>query len=269
MTIVAAQSVSGFFHEVVEDAMKTRRVEATEGATRYLVALLADYAHPDGRPGEALERPLTLLLDEALHAPRRRRALRAAADARRRGPLRLRLLRRPLRGPRGRPRVPAGPGHASLRSGELDAARAARTARATTCSASWPRSSASSSRCVADVADATIAMGTDSPRGLLKVYERWLKTGSERLASALTSRGVVPDARAAGRLAVSGARSASPATESRSCASGRSPRDVQAAPRARLPARPRGRRGRLRPRRRRRGARSAAASARRTTARSR
>ena len=35
----------------------------------------------------------------------------------------------------------------------------------------------------------------ESPRGLLKVYERWLKTGSERLASALTSRGVVPTAR--------------------------------------------------------------------------
>jgi hypothetical protein len=45
---------------------------------------------------------------------------------------------------------------------------------------------------VGEVADATIAMGTESPKGLLKVYERWLKTGSERLASALTSRGMVP-----------------------------------------------------------------------------
>ena len=43
-----------------------------------------------------------------------------------------------------------------------------------------------------DVADATVATGMESPRGLLKVYERWLKTGSDRLASALTSRGVVP-----------------------------------------------------------------------------
>ena len=33
----------------VEDAIKARRVDATDGATRYLVALLADYAHPDGR----------------------------------------------------------------------------------------------------------------------------------------------------------------------------------------------------------------------------
>jgi hypothetical protein len=43
-----------------------------------------------------------------------------------------------------------------------------------------------------EVADATIAMGTETSRGLLKIYERWLKTGSERLATALTSQGVVP-----------------------------------------------------------------------------
>ena len=53
---------------------------------------------------------------------------------------------------------------------------------------------------LADVADATIAMGTESSRGLLKVYERWLKTGSERLASALTARGVVPTRGTQGRL---------------------------------------------------------------------
>ena len=69
MTIVAAHSVSHFFFEAVEDAMRLQRVDATDGATRYLVALLADYVHPDRRAGEALERPLTLLFDEALHAP--------------------------------------------------------------------------------------------------------------------------------------------------------------------------------------------------------
>src|ERR1700730_11637568 len=67
--IVAAGSISGFFGEVVEDAMRARRVEATDGATRYLIGLLADYAHPGNRAGETLERPLTLLLDEALRAP--------------------------------------------------------------------------------------------------------------------------------------------------------------------------------------------------------
>jgi hypothetical protein len=45
---------------------------------------------------------------------------------------------------------------------------------------------------VAEVADATIAMSTESSRGILKAYERWLKTGSDRLASALTLQGVMP-----------------------------------------------------------------------------
>src|ERR1700723_2864770 len=67
MTIVADRSVAHFFNEVVEDALRTQRVEATEGATRYLVALLAEYAHPDGRADATLARPLTLLLDEAVH----------------------------------------------------------------------------------------------------------------------------------------------------------------------------------------------------------
>ena len=45
---------------------------------------------------------------------------------------------------------------------------------------------------LADVADATVAMGVENSRGLVKAYERWLKTGSDRLAGALTSRGLVP-----------------------------------------------------------------------------
>src|SRR5579859_7519601 len=69
MTIVAAQSVSHFFGGVVEDSIRVRGIDVTDGATRYLVALLADYAHPDRRAGEALEGPVTLLFDAALHAP--------------------------------------------------------------------------------------------------------------------------------------------------------------------------------------------------------
>jgi hypothetical protein len=45
---------------------------------------------------------------------------------------------------------------------------------------------------LADVADSAVAASLESSRGLLKVYERWLKTGSDRLATALTSRGVMP-----------------------------------------------------------------------------
>jgi hypothetical protein len=189
MAILPASSVQGFFHEVVEDAIKARRVEATEGATRYLVAVLADFAHPDRRAEEALERPLTLLLDEALHVP----------DAAERFE-RLRLL---------------GDGvlYGCGFFGESFEARGVDTkylhqlgTRAYGAASSMLRATQDSPDLfgeladkfgvfvdvVAEVADATIAMGTESPKGLLKMYERWLRTGSERLASALTSRGMMP-----------------------------------------------------------------------------
>lgn len=191
MTILAAHSVSGFFGEVVEDAMKSRRVDATDGATRYLIGLLTDYAHPDGRAGEALERPLTLLLDEALRSPdpaERFERLRSLGDG-----------------------VLYGCGffgdHFEARGVDPKYLHGLGT-RAYGAASSMLRHGGDDSTpdlfgelavkfdefvdVLADVADATIAMGTESSRGLLKIYERWLKTGSDRLASALTSRGVVP-----------------------------------------------------------------------------
>lgn len=191
MAIVATQSVSAFFGEVVEDAIRARRVDATEGATQYLVGLLADYAHPDRRAGETLERPLTLLLDEALRASdpgERFERLRTIGDG-----------------------ILYGCGffgdHFEARGVEPRYLHGLGTrAYGAASSMLGPRSEDSGPdlfgelarkfdlfvEVFADVADATIAMGTESSRGLLKVYERWLRTGSERLASTLTSRGVLP-----------------------------------------------------------------------------
>ena len=191
MTIVAAQSVSHFFHEVVEDAKRARRLDATDGATCYLVELLADFAHPDPRTGEALERPLTLLLDEALHAPEpaeRFERLRTLGDsvlygcgffgdhfeARGVDPKYLHVL-----GTRA-----YGGASSMLRHCANDASPDLFAELAEKFEAFVD--------VIAEVADATIAMSTENSRGLLHVYERWLKTGSERLASALTSRGVMP-----------------------------------------------------------------------------
>ena len=46
-SIVPAGSVSDFFHDVVGDVIRARRVDATDGATTYLVSLLSDFARPD------------------------------------------------------------------------------------------------------------------------------------------------------------------------------------------------------------------------------
>jgi hypothetical protein len=189
--IVAAQSVSTFFGEVVEDAMRARRVDATDGATHYLVGLLADYAHPGGRTGETLERPLTLLLDEALRAPDpadRFERLRTIGDgvlygcgffgdhfeARGVDPKYLHGL-----GTRA-----YGAASSMLRRGSDDGGPDLFAELADKFDVFV--------YVMGDVADATITMGMESSRGLLKVYERWLRTGSDRLASALTSHGVMP-----------------------------------------------------------------------------
>jgi hypothetical protein len=190
MTIVAARSVAGFFNEVVEDAIKARRVDATDGATRYLVALLVDYAHPVQGAEDALEKPLTLALDEALHAPPAERfeKLRLLGDgvlygcgffgdhfeARGVDPKYLHGL-----GTRA-----YGAASSMLRHGADDGGPDVFGELANKFEAFV--------EVVAEVADSTIAMSGENARGLLRVYERWLKTGSERLASALTSRGVVP-----------------------------------------------------------------------------
>jgi len=191
MAIVAARSVSNFFLEVVEDAKLARGVDATDSATRYLVGLLADFVHPDRRAGEALERPLTLLLDEALHAANpaeRFERLRTIGDG-----------------------ILYGCGffgdHFEARGVDSKYLHTLGT-RAYGAAGSMLRQGANDTgpdlfeelarkfeafvEVVAEVADATIAMGTESSSGLVRVYERWLKTGSDRLASALTSRGVMP-----------------------------------------------------------------------------
>jgi hypothetical protein len=197
MAIVAAQSVAGFFGEVVEDAIKARRVDATDGATQYLVGLLTDYAHPDKPAGEALERPMTILLDEALHVPdpaERFERLRILGDG-----------------------VLYGCGffgdHFEARGIDLAYLEGLGT-RAYGAASSMlygghdrrdlfgelAQKFAIFVDVVAEVANATLAMGTESPKALLKIYERWLKTGSERLASALTSQGVVPTRKTRGVL---------------------------------------------------------------------
>jgi hypothetical protein len=198
MSIVPAQSVSGFFGEVVEEAMKTRHVEATDGATQYLVALLADYAHPTSNRAskEALDRPVTLLLDEALHAPDpgdRFERLRVLGDG-----------------------VLYGCGffgdHFEARGIDLGymhglGTRAYGAASSMLRSPEGPdlfgelaRKFATFVEVLAEVADSTIVVGAENPKTLLKVYERWLKTGSDRLAGALTAAGVVPTRRTRGVL---------------------------------------------------------------------
>jgi len=200
MTIVATGSISGFFHEVVEDAIKSRRLDVTDGAATYVVSLLADFARPDVRAEATLDRPLTFLLDEALHTvepAERFERLRSLGDGvlyscgffadhfAARG-LDARYIR-------GIGTTAYGTASSMLHAKSDDAPMDIFGELAAKFD--------SFVQVVAEVADFTVARGASlGSRGLLKIYERWLKTGSERLAQELSSQGLVPTRGAKGTL---------------------------------------------------------------------
>jgi hypothetical protein len=45
---------------------------------------------------------------------------------------------------------------------------------------------------LAEIADQTVSAGVQGSKDLVRVYERWLKTGSDGLAQALAAHGLVP-----------------------------------------------------------------------------
>jgi hypothetical protein len=169
MSIVTAGSINVFFEEAVRAAMKTQRIEATDATTSYLVALLADFAKPN-HGQEQLDRPLTFLLDEALHTSEvgeRFEKLRTLGDGV--------LYTSGFFGD-----------HFEARGGDLEA------------SAAHDIFGELASRFAAfvavinEVANASIAAAAESSRGVVRLYERWMKTKSDTLAEALANHGFIP-----------------------------------------------------------------------------
>jgi len=199
MSIVATASVSDFFGEAVDDAMKTRGVSASPAATVYVVGLLAELAKPGSPVERTLEKSLTLLLDEALHTPEladRFEKLRTLGDgvlyssgffadhfeARGVDTQYLIGIGRTAYQNAGSLLVPAS----SSSSVDDEANKGPDIFR------ELATSFADFVGVIAEVANATLARGVATSKGLLKLYERWLKTRNERLADALSSHGFVP-----------------------------------------------------------------------------
>jgi hypothetical protein len=188
-----AADLRGFFHDVLTEALHERRVEASESTAHYLVALLADFAHPDETAHEAMERPLPILLQEALAAAGRERfeRLRTLGD-----------------------NVLYTSGffldHLETRGVQLTYVSAL-GARAYGSAASMLRGPGQSNsegapELFEELADkftrfaevlSTVSEGLfansaiTSDAGAIRTYERWLRTGSTQLSSALASRGMV------------------------------------------------------------------------------
>jgi hypothetical protein len=192
LTIAVAPSISEYFQEVVTDAMRARHVEATEAASTYLVGLLCDFAHPDEEAESPFTQPLTFLLRDAMEAvgAERFRRLRTLGDGI--------LYALGFFG-----------GHIELKGvdrgyvvgvGTSAYDHAAAMLRMNTASLSagthvLAEMSAKFERFVqvlADVAEGSMASAANDGRSLVKLYERWLRTGSSRLAGELATRGILP-----------------------------------------------------------------------------
>ena len=186
--IVAQPSLAEFFSEAVQESLVACKVEATPPTASYLVTVLEDFTKPD-RTKETLNRPLALLLDEALHAPNageRFERLRTLGDGvlyasgffgdhfQRRGVHTDYLYGIGARAYGGASAMLGVEGDGPDVFGEL--------ARRFDAFASV----------IADIADQTAAMSAAGSKGVLKLYERWLRTGSERIAGALSERGISP-----------------------------------------------------------------------------
>ncbi|MBK7578924.1 MAG: hypothetical protein IPI67_01850 [Myxococcales bacterium] len=186
-----ASSVSDFFAPVVADAIRARGYEATDAAEAYMVALLADYTKPGQLGEETLSRPLTLLLDEAMQTagPERFERLRVLGD----GVLYVSGFFGEHLDTRGVERRYVS----SLGACAYENASAMLRQRESDGNApDLFRELAAKFRMfvslIADIAESLRAKSARTDGAVVKLYERWLRTGSSTLGDALVARGMVP-----------------------------------------------------------------------------
>jgi hypothetical protein len=197
--ISLSTDVRGFFAELVTHATEDRQLQSNEATTAYVAALLADYAHPGAFSRTSLERPFTLLLAEAMETAGHERfeRLRAIGD----GALYLRGFFREHLETRG----VALPYVSAVGARAYDGVAAMLRVNVGVSVTGTPDSAVPdvfgelSARFDAfvelleSVSDRLVAQGnTGSPGGVLKLYERWMKTGSSDIAAALGEHGLVP-----------------------------------------------------------------------------
>ncbi|HEX4338531.1 MAG TPA: hypothetical protein VH062_21650 [Polyangiaceae bacterium] len=183
--------VDSFFGEAVRDAAVGRGYDPNAPSALYLSGILTAYARAERISREALERPLTLVLAEALDTSGAQRFLRLRElgdhvlyvsgffadhiESRGVAPTFVRSVGKTaydaagamLRRGGGEARGPDVFDELAANFDELAAV-------------------------LTDVADALRAGSAKDPRSVLELYERWVRRGSSALAEALARAGVVP-----------------------------------------------------------------------------
>ena len=187
--------LGGFFKELVGEALEGRRVEATEATRDYVSGLLADYACPGALTRDALDRPVTLLLAEARESSGRERfeKLRALGD----GTLYVCGFFSDHLATRGVAIEYISSVGAQAYDGAASMLRqSGRGSEPSSAPDVFGELAAHFDRFVAlleSIADRLVARSAQSsPASVLKLYERWLKHGSNEMAAALGAHGLMP-----------------------------------------------------------------------------
>ncbi len=192
LPIVPERSALEFFNERVTSALANQRVDATEDARFYLVALLNDRLnadHPRAGADKSLEEtPLALVLARALQASLAEQVtlLRALGDRALyvSGFFSDSLIRRV---------VDVG---YYVQMGELAYGRLAGVMkggrRPSAYAGLYDELAARFSAFVEVLNEVSEGLSLTSNAGLLRLYERWLRTGSRRVADQLSKEGIVP-----------------------------------------------------------------------------
>ena len=189
--ITPSPSMSNYFQEVVEDALRVRNVEATTAAASYLVGLLCAFARPDADAASTLNHPLTFLLRDALDATgaERFRRLRTLGD----GVLYVLGFFGGHIEVKGVDRnYVVGVGSTAYHHASVMLRINAHGAQGPDVLSELAEKFERFARVLSEVADGTMASGARDERSVLRLYERWLRTGSSRLAEELGARGLLP-----------------------------------------------------------------------------
>jgi hypothetical protein len=191
--IVQAGSITSFFNNAVGEVIRERKLETTDATKEYLSALLTDFAKPNEATEKTLEKPLTLLLDEALQTPNlgdRFARLRTLGDGvlyglgffgehfEARG-----VQEGYLVGIGSRAYESAGCILTPSSSGDVEASVS------TDLFGELASKFATFVAVLRDLANRWLAASTHSAKDLLRIYERWTKTGDEQLMGALSTHG--------------------------------------------------------------------------------
>ena len=192
-SLVHADTPLAFFHGLVEEALEHQRVRPLEETTFYLVTLLAGFVNPE-RPGAGLtDDPLAVRLTSALQS---------GGSARREGLRRVGDLSLFVSGffPDSLTRTlvdvdyyiaVGGAAYGSL-GRENEDARAATFAELADRFVEF-----------VDVLTEVSEHTTSAPNGdVLRLYDRWMRTGSRRSGARLIERGILPVPATGGRRRV-------------------------------------------------------------------